>query len=753
MEGLSSGVGLAFSVGIGLALAFLSPYAIRRFGPSAFAFLALYPLANFIFFCLTSEATWEQAWVPALGVDLALKLDGLSRMFALLINGLGAAILLYSSAYFKPKPNLARFSGAFIAFLAAMLGLVLSDDAIGLFIFWELTSITSFLLIGFYHKDPESRTSAQQALLLTGAGGLAMMAGLILLRLETGTFRFSEMTALSPDSRFAVPAFLLVLAGAVTKSAQFPFHFWLPNAMAGPTPVSAFLHSATMVKAGIFLLARTRGIFEGLPLWTPLLTFFGGMTVLTALVLMYWNRDIKKLLAYSTLGALGMLTFLIGQPGEYALKAFVSLLVAHALYKGALFLIAGSIDHSTGTRDTFALSGLRRAMPYTALAAGLAAGSSFGLVEFLGFQGKEYAIMAANSPLTWIVTILFALGAGLAATRITIQAFFVGKSTHSDAHEAPLAMLVGPIALGFAGLIGGIAAPTFGKQLLTPMGSAIAGEALSWKWVSFPGFNTEFFIGLVLIVSGLAVGFRFRTASWTPTLGLDALWRRGIDALPAASAIPSRWVQSGRLRSYLALFFVTITLAALLPLVFANELRIPIRNDAPRLHEIGIALVAVCAAVAAIFSPGRLSAICMLGIVGTGIAVLYLGFGAPDLAMTQVLTELLTIVIAVLVFHRLPKFRGLSNGWTRARDATIAIAFGVTMTLVVLSLQSVTPTPDVAQYYAENAVPMAYGRNVVNTILVDFRAMDTIGEVFVLALAGLGVYALLHVRAPKETEA
>lgn len=753
MGAIGSDFGLTLVVIAGLLLAFLAPLAVRRFGPVAFLGLALYPAAVFAFFATNPTAAWSVPWIPEMGIEFGLKLDGLSRIFALLISGLGALILIYCAGYFTPKPNMGRFAGAFVGFMAAMLGLVLSADAITMFVFWELTSITSFLLIGFYHRDEESRTSAAQALLITGLGGLAMLAGLVLLGSAQGTFRFDQMAPLAAHSAVAVPALLLIFAGCATKSAQFPFHFWLPNAMAAPTPVSAFLHSATMVKAGVFLLARIRPVFDEVPLWTPLLSGFGAATVLAALACMLFHRDLKKLLAYSTVGALGILVFLLGQPGETALKTFVLLLAAHALYKGALFLIAGILDHETGSRDAFSLGGLRRQMPWTAAASALTLGSALGLAPFLGFWGKEYAILAAAAPLTWFALLIFVLASAIAAVRVALIPFFVGAATHPDAHEAPWAMRWGPLTLAFGGLAGGLALGQAGPALLTPMGAAIAGAPLSWSWSPVPHLNAAFAVGLGFLAASLTAGFAFRPLELPNVPTLDQLWRTAWQALPRAAAWPTRLSHPKKLRSSLGLFFALITLCAVWPMLRFGGLTFEAPADAPKLHELVITGLAVAAAVAALFAKSRLAAICMLGISGTSIAILFLAFGAPDLALTQLLTELLTIVIAVLVFHKLPQFRKLSGGLNRVSDAMIAVAFGLAMGILAFAIQAVDHETLAANYYAANSVEKAYGRNVVNTILVDFRAMDTMGEITVLAIAALGVYALVRLRHPKEEEA
>lgn len=749
MTGMGEWGGMPFYLAIGFALAFLAPFLVRSIGPRAFALLSLYPASGLALFAPVREAEWSTPWVASLGIDLAFRLDGLGRAFVLLICLLGTLILLYASGYFpKYKPNLGRFAGAFIGFMAAMLGTVLSDDLISLFIFWELTSITSFLLIGFYHKEAESRVSAQQAFLITGAGALVMLVGLLMLGQEMETFRVSEF-----DGFPSVVPLILILVGCATKSAQFPFHFWLPNAMAAPTPVSAFLHSATMVKAGIFLLARLHPWFSQDSWFGLVLPGLGSATIVVAAMLVLWHRDLKKMLAYSTVMALGLLCLLLGLPGKEALLGFSAFLCAHALYKGGLFLLAGAIDHGTGSRDALALRGLGRQMPVSRFAGLLLAGSGLGLVGFIGFHGKEYAILGAGYTWWILPVIVFALASGVVVLRVAIWPFWGRESSHPDAHEAPWPMLVGPVLLGLVGVAAAIGIPFLGSEVLNPLSGALQFALFMYDWAFFPGVNWAFMLSLVLIALAVIGSARLGPIpKWTPR-GLDDGWRLVIPKIASAAKVPTAWIQTGLLRNYFALFFLLISVAGSASF-WLNGGRLPTQvSDYPYLHELALIFLAIGATGAVMRTPSRLSAICMMGLVGTAISVLYLVFGAPDLAVTQILTELLTVIIAALVFSRLPKFRSLSSRVDKIRDASIAAAFGITMGTLAWAAQGVSPDLASSRFFSENSVEKAYGRNVVNTILVDFRAMDTLGEVTVLCVAALGVYALMHLRGPKETDA
>lgn len=736
----------------GLSLALVAWLLPRWMGPKGLWALAVFPAAAFGAFVGSPSGEWSHTLVRSLGMDLALRLDGLGRAFALLITGLATLILIFAGATFKAKDRVGPFASAFTGFTAAMLGLVLADDLIALFLFWELTSVCSFVLIGFYHHEETSRKNAAQALLLTGLGGLALLAGLLLLTQATGVQRLSQLPPLAGDHPLSLAAFVLIALGCFTKSAQFPFHFWLPNAMVAPTPVSAFLHSATMVKAGVLVLARLQPSLEGLPYWGPTLTLFGGLTVATALVLMFFHRDLKALLAYSTLGMLGMLTALLGQPTEYAAKAFVGLCFAHALYKGGLFLVAGGLEKVTHTRDPLAISGLHQRCPKLAFAAALLSLSSFGLVGFLGFPGKEYAILAANTPGFGLIVVLFALGAGLVAMRVGVLPFWGADLSHPEAQEAPAPVWLGPMALGLCGLVFGVGVSALGPALLNPMAAGLHPSSSDWTWKVFPGFNLPLFLGIALAIAAAVLGWRWGPTKAPESWSLSHWWHKSAALLPAWCEWPTRAIQNGRLRDYFALYFALVSGISIWGIVRFGLNPVTAPLPAPQLHEWVLALMAIVATISVVFIPRRIAAICVLGVVGTAIGVLFLNFGAPDLALTQILVELLTIVLAVLVFQKLPKFRRLSDGWTRVRDGVIAATFGVSMTMLVLAVQNTEPTRAAAAFYAERSVPEAFGRNVVNTILVDFRALDTLGEITVVVLAALGVFAMMHLRAQKVEE-
>lgn len=751
---------------IPFALALVAPWAVRFLGPLAPAVYALGALATggLVLGAARSEGGgfWSadvvRTWHPGVGVEWALKVQPLGLTMALLITGIGAMIFLYAAGYFGKKPGLPRLYGLLAAFMGSMVGVVTADDAITLFIFWELTSVTSYLLIGF-NPTERARNYAFQALWITGAGGLILLAGLVLMGLAAGTFRLSEMGSFA-DHPFYTAILVLVVLGCATKSAQFPFHFWLPNAMDAPTPVSAYLHSATMVKAGVFLLARLDPLLGGTALWSTTLQILGGTTLVVGSILALHHTDLKKLLAYTTVAALGALTMLIGlagTEGPLAAKAFGYFLVAHALYKGALFMIAGAVDHEAKTRDVQLLSGLRRTMPATFVPAVLAGLAMIGFVPFLGFLAKEYKLASALSvafPWTLIAALAGAIGSAFVAARVV--GIFWGKPSEKAgaAHEAPPTMLVGPYLMSLLGLGLGAADLATGGAYLKGLAGILGPE---------PGTMPEALamtalaLSLASIVVGVAVAanwgrlqFAWQGFVARVKVGPERVHEAGIAGLRSLADRHTRIVQHGMLRHYFAQFFGVSAAVIGTMLLTRHGLPSFVSHTDPVPFEVTVALLAVIGAGAAVFSNSRLAAVAMLGISGFAVAAVYLFFGAPDLAMTQLLVETLAVILFVLVFRLLPRFRRLSSGGARIRDAAVSLGFGAVMTCVVLAVvQAHAPAP-ISTFHAEGSAPLAKGTNVVNTILVDFRALDTFGEITVLALAALGVIALLRLTPEKE---
>lgn len=757
----------------GFVAALMAPWLPSQLRGATGWVLALLPAGLAVYFSsLLPQAvageplTVSYPWVPELGLHIAFRADGLSLLFALLVSGMGTLVVSYAGGYLKGHPQLGRFYAWLFTFMAAMLGVALADNLILLFIFWELTSVSSYALIGFEHEREEARTAALQALLVTSAGGLALLAGMVLLGLETGTSEISTLATLRTviqESPLYLPALALILVGAFTKSAQFPFHFWLPNAMEAPTPVSAYLHSATMVKAGVYLLARLHPALGGSLTWLYVVGGVGAVTMLVGGYLAVAQTDLKRLLAYSTISALGMLTMLIGLGTSPALTAAIVVMLAHALYKGALFLVAGAVDHEAGTRDVTRLAGLAPAMPITAMAAGVAALSMGGVLPLFGFISKELTYEVALGGGLWLT------GAVLCASLIfvfvaAVVGFgpFWGRRTETPhtPHEAPLSLWLGPVILGGLSVVTGLFPGLVSERLVAPALAAALGHVREVSLSLWHGITMAFTLSLLTLLIGAWLytqreAVRRVVSRIGPHWGPAQLYGWLLEAVNAGARYQTRLLQSGYLHYYvLTIILVTVGLAGFtllgrgsVPWPLAESQQAVLSLDAP-FYELAIAGLILIATMAVISAQSNLGAVVTMGIVGYGIAIIYLLFGAPDLAMTQLLVETLTVILFVLAFYHLPDFGRLSPAPARIRDVIVALSAGAMMTLLVLLAVHIQLSPTIAAYFIDTALPLGHGRNIVNVILVDFRALDTLGEITVLGIAAIGVYALL--KLPKD---
>ncbi|HEY8515485.1 MAG TPA: putative monovalent cation/H+ antiporter subunit A [Candidatus Binatia bacterium] len=707
------------------------------------------------------------AWAPTLGIALSFALDGLSLPFALLITGVGALVVVYANGYLDGHPYLLRFHALLALFAASMLGLVLADDLITLFVCWELTSISSYFLIGFEHDRESARASALQALLVTSAGGLALLAAFLLLRQVGGSF---ELSALLQDGdavrahALYVPIVLLVLAGAFTKSAQVPFHFWLPGAMAAPTPVSAYLHSATMVKAGVYLLARLTPILGGTDLWFVSLTTVGAVTMVVGAVLSLRETDLKLVLAQLTVSALGILVLFVGLGTPAALLAALVFLLAHALYKGALFLVVGIVDHEAGTRDVERLGALRTAMPLTTAIALLAGASLAALPPTLGFVGKEALLDVSlggpgaatlRSAALVLASTIFVAAAGIVA----LQPFFgrAPADEAAEAHEASPTLWLGPLVLAALGVLFGVWPALVDEALVRPAAHAVVRQPIAGRLSSWPGLHLALALSAASVVCGVVLyALRDRVRSATTRLRIDAAWGpqrwygRIFAGVMRLAELQTRLLQNGYLRAYLMVIVATTVLLAGGALLLDGDVADVVPKFDLAFHEWVVAALIPTGAVAAITARSRLAAVAALGVVGYGVGLIFVLFGAPDLAMTQFMVETLTVILLVLVFYHLRRFAVLSSWSALLRDAVVASAFGVLVTVIVFVGSAIQLAPKISSYFVEHSVDLAHGRNVVNTLLVDFRAFDTLGEITVLSVAGAGVYALLKLRPRGE---
>lgn len=760
----------------GFILALITPLVARVARRATGWLLALLPLGIVAYLVQQIPAVAagqpvveEIVWVPSLGVNLSFYLDGLALLMALLVSGIGALILIYASGYMRDDPAIGRLDAYLLFFMASMLGLVLSDNLFTLFIFWELTSISSYLLIGFKYRYQTSRDAALQALLVTGSGGLAMLAGFVLLALSAESSTISAIidgNLFDTSSGLYGAILVLILLGAFSKSAQFPFHFWLPNAMEAPTPVSAYLHSATMVKAGIYLLARFTPILGGTTAWTGIVVTIGGITMLLGAYLAWQKRDLKRILAYATISVLGIIVLLLGVGTELAVEAAMVFLLAHALYKGALFMVAGSVDTQTGTRNIDALGGLRTAMPITFFVALVAALSMAGLPPLLGFIGKEleYDALLHVSGVFPILLVIAAVLAnalvGVAAGLVAIKPFFGRKPAFQrDPHEAPLSMWIGPLLLAVLGLVFGLVPSLIDETIIAPATASVTRtnefEHLAlWHGLTVP-------LGLSVLTIGLAVVVYLRRdrllkvteRTTSGRFGPAYLYEWSLDWMLKSADKITITLQNGNLRFYLNVIIGTaVLLVGGVFLYFALPGPIALNTDSSDISIIAIGLsgMIIVAAIAATLFRSRLAAIAVLGVVGYGIAILFLLFGAPDLAMTQFSVETLTVVVIVLVVWKLPYFEQLTKRGDRAKDVIIAIAVGVLMTLFVLVITAAPLTSQISPDIVADSYLLAKGRNIVNVILVDFRGVDTFGEITVLAVAGIGVFVLTRLRAEKR---
>jgi multicomponent Na+:H+ antiporter subunit A len=731
------------------------PTGRARLLPLIPGLLATYFAYMFVLVASGGPFTVAASWAPALSLSLAFRFDGLSVLFALLITGVGTLVVIYARTYLEDHPRAARFHVTLFAFMGAMLGLVLSDNVIALFVFWELTGFTSYLLIGFEHERPEARRAATQALLVTGGGGLALLAAALLLARAGGTPALSALAAkgsLAADPLYPGIVSLLLLA-AFTKSAQFPFHFWLPNAMQAPTPVSAYLHSATMVKAGVYLVARMTPIVCGTMMWTGTIAIVAGLTMIVGAVRAMLETDLKRVLAYSTISALGILMLLFAGGTSQAVTAGLIYLLAHACYKGALFLVAGAVEHETGTRDVSRLAGLRRAMPMTAVAAGLAALSMAGIPFFAGFIAKEQlydTVRTLALPGMWsgvlvVAAVLASMCLGAAGFISGIAPFFCRSAPTPAAHDAPPSLWLGPLVLGGAGLALGVL-PNLASVPIGLARASVTGVPSIVTLALWHGLTTTLALSALTVAGSVALyAYRRRLweRAWPEALHAERVYARTLSALETLSARVAPALQSASLRSYVLIVAMTAIALVATALATARILPAPRRWTVVEFHEGALAALIVAGALSAALARSTMMAVLSLGVVGYGVAVVYALLGAPDLAMTQFAVETLTVTIFVLVFSKLRGFGDLSSRAVKIRDALVAIAAGAVVTTLVLFIGASGTTSRLSTYFAEAAPTLAHGSNVVNVILVDFRGFDTLGETTVLVTVAIGVRALL----------
>ncbi|MCG7198937.1 monovalent cation/H+ antiporter subunit A [Marinobacter pelagius] len=735
--------------------------AIASSVPALVALAALYP--NWQVLADGGYVLFHQEWLPALGISLSFRLDGLALLFALLILIIGLLIILYARYYLKPKENIAKFYALLLCFKGSMLGIVMSSNLLLMLIFWELTSLVSFLLISYWTHKQDARRGARMALAVTGGGGLALLAGILIIGNIVGSFELDDVLAagdqIKAHAMYPV-ALTLVLLGAFTKSAQFPFHFWLPHAMQAPTPVSAYLHSATMVKAGVFLMARLYPALAGTEQWFYMVSFTGMATLLLGAYVAMFKHDLKGLLAYSTVSHLGLITLLFGMGTQLAAVAAVFHVINHATFKASLFMAAGIIDHETGTRDMRRINGLWRYMPHTATLAMVAASSMAGVPLLNGFLSKEMFFaesLELNLPGLWawlppIVATLAGIFAVAYSARFIHDVFFNGKPVDLPVyppHEPPRYMKIPVEILVFACvMVGMFPAISVGPLLYSAASATLGGDVPDYKLAVVHGLNLPLLMSFVAFFGGLLMYTQrqrfFDFHARFKEIDEKAVFEAVVSRIGNFSHDLTARIENGSLQRYALLLVLSVIAVAAAPLmnvgIFVGELGLsPV--DLPTMIAAGVLIV--CALLTAFLHRERFYALVLLSVVGLIVALAFARFSAPDLAMTQLSVEVVTIVLLMLALFYMPSWTPLeSSRGQRSRDAIIALVAGVGMTLVTLAMLT-RPFSSISDFFLDNSKSGGGGTNVVNVILVDFRGFDTLGEITVLAIAALGIYAML----------
>lgn len=723
-------------------------------------------------------------WAPALGLEFTLRMDGYAWLFAMMVSAMGALVVLYARYYMSPQDPVPRFFSFLLAFMGAMLGVVLSGNLIQLVLFWELTSLASFLLIGYWHHRVDARRGARMALTVTAGGGLCLLAGVLLIGRIVGSYDLDAVLAsgdLLRDHPWYLAVLLLVALGALTKSAQVPFHFWLPHAMAAPTPVSAYLHSATMVKAGVFLLVRLWPVLSGTEAWFWLIGGAGLCSLVLGAYAAMFQKDMKGVLAYSTISHLGLITLLLGLNSPLALLAAIFHIANHATFKASLFMAAGIVDHETGTRNLTRLSGLRHVMPITALLAGVAAAAMAGVPLLNGFISKEMFFtetvfvsgnMAARFglPVMAVIASMFSVAYSL---RFILQVFFGPPALDlpRSPHEAPRWMLAPSALLVLTCLVVGIfPAQTIGPFLDTAAASVLGPEMPPHNLAVWHGFNLPLAMSLLAMAGGIVLylGLRLRlrrlAAAVVPGYQLDGkrVFESLLDRATALAGALTRTLSSVRLQVQLLLLLLATGGLA----VFALRPQgLPAANMALTGVDPAFALVwlvgAACAVGAATQAKyHRLAALIMAGGAGLATSMTFAWFSAPDLALTQLAVEVVTVVLILLGLRWLPRRKQADDEQPdgadfrtrtrRLRDLLVACSAGLGLALLTYAVLRRQPGNGIASFFVENSVPLGGGANVINVILVDFRGFDTMGEITVLGIVALTVYALLRRFRPAE---
>ncbi|MCO6055632.1 monovalent cation/H+ antiporter subunit A [Pseudomonas sp. MOB-449] len=761
---------LALIVALPFLGALLPPLA-ERLGRSVCASVtALVPLTGLILLLTQTDSvfaghtlTFVQPWLPGFGLSFSLRLDGLGYLFALLILGIGLLVILYARYYLSDEEPMGRFFAFLLLFMGAMLGVVLSENLLLMLVFWELTSLSSFLLIGFWGHRSDARKGARMALAVTGGGGLALFAGILLVGHIAGSYELSQVLAAGEQIRahsLYPVALVLVLLGVFTKSAQFPFHFWLPHAMSAPTPVSAYLHSATMVKAGVFLLARLYPALAGSDLWFYLVSLSGLATLLIGAGMALFQHDLKGLLAYSTISHLGLITLLFGLDSQLSNVAAVFHIINHATFKASLFMAAGIIDHETGSRDMRLINGLWKYMPHTAVLAMVASLAMAGVPLLNGFLSKEMFFgetlqQDLLGSFSWVVPAAATLAAVFSVAyslRFVHDVFFNGEPMSLPKfppHEPPRYMKVPvEILVSLCLLVGVLPGITVGPLLAAAASASLGGELPEYSLAIWHGFNLPLAMSLVALVCGVLVYvLRKPLFSWyagLPDTDAKEVFEQQVQRCTSAARWLTGHLENGSLQRYLALLLgsamvlVALSLAPL-PQIAGERPLTPLDG----ITTLGLVVLALSGVLTAIFHRQRLISLMVLGVAGLLVALAFARFAAPDLALTQLVVEVVTLVLLMLALYYLPsRTPGESSSLRGLRDFVLACGVGVMVALLAYAVLT-RPYSGIADFFLANALSGGGGTNVVNVILVDFRGFDTLGEITVLAVAAVGIFAML----------
>ena len=750
---------------------------LKQFSRGATAFGAIgVSLSSFILLLtqakpvLNGQAVLEHwQWLPQVGIDLSFRLDALSLIFALLISGIGTLIYIYAYYYLSPKNSLSKLYALLMLFMTAMLGISLSNNLIILLVFWELTSISSFLLVGYWSNYDAAQRGSRMALTITGMGGLAMLGGFVLLGQIAGTYQIDQLTSMATtiqNSHLFVPTLLLILLGAFTKSAQFPFHFWLPNAMAAPTPVSAYLHSATMVKAGIFLVARLLPIFVGSALFHNLVTTIGLVTLCMAAFFAIFKEDLKGLLAYSTISHLGLIMCLLGIGSPLAVAAAIFHIINHATFKAALFMIAGIIDHESGTRDLRKLSGLWQLLPFTATLTMITAAAMAGVPLTNGFLSKEMfftELLANLSGAYVVIAVIVATLAGLFAVAYSVRlvhgVFFdgdIGRNVpNKHAHEPTIGMRAPAIILATLCILVGLL-PALLVENIVNSGTRASTQLTQFEGVHLAiwhGFNLPLLMSAIALLGGvifyfiLAKGSRIRKIDLDPMLGRlqgKLLFEDFLKNLLKISRKIKKKTETGSLQNYLLWILVFSIVMVATPLL-GQKLSTGTREltHAPLVAIVLWLLLFSACWMMLWFHHERIKAVLISGAVGLVVTMIFVTLSAPDLALTQITVDVVTTVLLLMSLSLLPQLTPYESSQTRRwRDAIIAIIGGLGIGWIAWLILT-RDHNSISWFFVQQSLPLGGGSNIVNVILVDFRGFDTFGEITVLGIAAIGALCLM----------